>query len=129
MDFNLKKIFLFYVLIFSTFSFIISCSKSQEESSFTGTTEFVSETVPGNLEDSSFSETGEPAGETEPEDSFTGNAALPFIIFGNRELSFTGTSTAEGTVHLLNWEESNLREYSVSCLFGYIDRAKGVKKT
>jgi len=106
MKFNFKIIL--YVLVFLTFSFIISCSRSQEESSF--------------------SETSESVSETEPEDLPVSNVKLPVIMFSNHELSFEELATTEVTVHLLDGEESILREYSVSCIYGYLDEAKEVRK-
>lgn len=125
-EFMKLKFLIKFALIFFTFLCIVSCSKSQEESLLPVTSEFANDTDWEKFEESRLCDTYESESETEPVLSGS-NVTLPSIIFSNRELS-SETTTTEGTLYLPEGEVSTLKEYSVSCLYGKLDKVKGVKR-
>lgn len=114
------------VVIFLSFLFIVSCSKNQEERLLSETSECIRDTGLKNVEESSSHNTNEFISETAPDLSIR-KVNLPLIAFSNHELS-AETTTTEVTLHLRDGEKSILEEYSVSCLYGYLDKAKDIRK-
>lgn len=115
-----------FVVIFLTFLCMVSCSKSQEENLLSVTSKFANDMESEKFAESSLCDTYEFESETEA-DLSDSNVSLPFIMFSNRELT-AETTTTEGTLHLPDGEKTILKEYSVSCLHGELDKVKGVKR-
>lgn len=114
------------IIIFLTFLCMVSCSKSQDESSLTSTSRFERDTDTEQIDERTLDDTFEPESEKELELSDR-NVVLPYIMFSNSELSAEITTT-DGTLYLSDGEDSTLTEYSVSCLYGYLDKEKGVRR-
>lgn len=120
------KLIIKFIVIFLTFLCIVSCSKRQKENLLTVTSESANDIESEKFEGSILCDTSEVKSEAE-EDLSDSNVSFPIIMFSNRELS-AETTTTEGTLYLLEEKETTLEEYSVSCLYGKLDKTKGVKR-
>lgn len=112
------------VIIFLTLFCIAACSKSQEEHLFTETNAAANDIESVTIEESALCDIYDFENE---EDSSDRNVSLPFIMFSDRELSKDTTKT-EGTLYFPDGNETTLKEYSVSCLYGKLDKVNGVKR-
>ena len=79
-------------------------------------------------------ETATSSVESESEDTSANSECYPIITFSKNELSFSGKSTStpvtEGTICFFDEDcaDTDIKEYSVSCIYGLIDKGIETRK-